>query len=134
MKWLLDFCMNSQHTIFLEIKSLKHRQAIAMPAVNNEHNQSVRDFWLRLLCDSHKMSKEYIHWEQLEVYLQFPLNGTCCFQIQVIYCYKLIVTGGGEKENRTCSQKQTNTLYYISFILSVKTQQFKLLFFEGQYK
>jgi len=28
-----------------------------MPAVNNEHNHSVRDLWVRLLCDSHTMSK-----------------------------------------------------------------------------
>jgi hypothetical protein len=85
-----------------------------MPAVN-EHNHSVRDLWLRLLCDSHTMSKVHTlgtissiltgstEWNML-------FSDTRNIPLQAY-------SDWGRKENRNCSQKQTNSLYvYVSQI------------------
>lgn len=51
------------------------------------------------------------YWEQSEVYSQVPLNGTCYFQIQEIYCYKLIVTGRKKRTGIVARNKQILCTY-----------------------
>jgi len=76
-----------------------------MPPVNNEYNHSVRDLWLRQLCDSHTMSEVHtlgtirskltgsIEWNML-------FSDTRNIRLQAYIDWG---------ENMKCSQKQTNT-------------------------